>query len=159
MSEPVGPTGTAIGKTTDTGITPGFSDRLQVEQVDACHWRLLRSFSYNSAVAKARIIVPNGFVTDFASVPRLPLVFLVVGDMAQAAAVIHDWLYTTGVFPKAIADAVFYEAMRASGIDFFHAKLMYWGVAYGGGTAWAKHRSEIPNLFTATTTVNTRSEV
>jgi hypothetical protein len=128
-------------------IIPGFTDRLQVEQVDASHWRLLRAFSYDSAIAKARIIVPAGFVTDFASVPRLPLVFLVVGDMAQAAAVIHDWLYTTGIFAKAIADNVFYEAMRASGIDLFHAKMMYWGVAYGGGSAWANHRMHPDPLF------------
>lgn len=144
----------------ETGITPGFNDRLQVEQVDANHWRLLRPFRYNSAVANARIIVPNGFVTDFASVPRLPIVFLVVGDMAQASAVVHDWLYTTGIFPKNTADSVFYEAMRASGIGFFHARLMYWGVSYGGGAAWAAHRAvKVPVLFTAQTTVETRSEV
>lgn len=131
------------------GITPGFNDRLQVEQVDSTHWRLLSTFRYDSAVAQARIVVPAGFVTDFASVPRLPIAFLLFGDMAQAAAVIHDWLYTTGLFAKAIADSVFYEAMRASGIGFWRARVMYWGVAYGGGLAWAKHRADHdPNLFT-----------
>lgn len=128
-------------------IIPGFNDHLQVEQVDDAHWRLLRSFVYDSDVAKARIIVPNGFVTDFASVPRVPVAYWLFGGEAQAAAVIHDFLYTTGIFPKDVADSVFYEAMRASGIGLLRARFMYWGVSYGGGAAWAKHRSEIPKLF------------
>jgi hypothetical protein len=128
-------------------IKPGFNDKLQVEEVDETHWRLLRSFTYDSAVAGARIIVPNGFVTDFASVPRVPVAFWLFGDTAKSAAVIHDYLYTTGLFPKATADNVFYEAMRASGIGFFRARFMYWGVAYGGGVAWAGHRAVVPKLF------------
>jgi hypothetical protein len=128
-------------------VAAGFIDRLQVEQVDETHWRLLRSFDYDSAVAKARIIVPNGFVTDFASVPRVPVAYWLFGGTAQAAAVIHDWLYSTGIFPKDIADSVFYEAMRASGMGFLRARFMYWGVAYGGAAAWAKHRAEVPKLF------------
>jgi hypothetical protein len=129
-------------------IQPGFDSRLQVEQVDETHWRLLRSFTYNSDVAKARIIVPNGFVTDFASVPRVPVAYWLFGGEANAAAVIHDYLYTTGILPKSVADSVFYEAMRASGIGLLRARFMYWGVAYGGGVAWAAHRAVVPKLFT-----------
>jgi hypothetical protein len=129
-------------------IEAKFLTPLQVEQVDETHWRLLRSFTYDSAVVGARIVVPNGFVTDFASVPRVPVAYWLFGGEANAAAVIHDYLYTTGIFPKDTADGVFYEAMRASGIGFLRARFMYWGVAYGGGVAWAKHRAVVPKLFT-----------
>lgn len=130
-------------------IAPGFGDRLQVEEIDDSHWKLVKEFVYDSEVAHARISVPPGFVTDFASVPRVPVAFWLTGDTAHAAAVIHDWLYTTGLLPKATADSVFYEAMRASGIPFWRAKVMYWGVAYGGASAWAAHRADkIPHLFT-----------
>jgi hypothetical protein len=92
--------------------------------------------------------VPAGFVTDFASVPRVPVAFWLFGDTAHAAAVVHDWLYSTEIFPKDTADSVFYEAMRASGIGFWRARFMYWGVAYGGGAAWASHRAQVlPRLF------------
>jgi hypothetical protein len=129
-------------------IAPGFLAPLQIEQIDERHWRLLRAFTYDSEVAKARIVVPAGFVTDFASVPRVPVAYWLFGGTANAAAVIHDWLYTTGIFPKDTADSVFYEAMRASGIGFLRARFMYWGVAYGGGMAWAAHRAVVPKLFT-----------
>lgn len=129
-------------------IAPGFNDRLKVEQVDATHWRLLSEFRYDSDVADSRIIVPPGFVTDFASVPRVPVAFWLFGDTAHAAAVVHDWLYTTGIFPKETADSVFLEAMLASGMSRWRAYPMYLGVKFGGDTAWKEHRNNhSPDIF------------
>jgi hypothetical protein len=122
-------------------IKPEFLDPVKVEQVDAKNWRLLAELRYDSAVAKARIIVPAGFVTDFASVPRIPVAFWLVGDTAHAAAVIHDWLYTTGLFPKDVADDILFEAMVAAGTPAaWRRRLIYWGVKYGGAKAWNEHR-------------------
>ena len=42
------------------------------------------------------VCVPSGYVTDFASVPRLPLVFLVMGDTAHEAAGLHDYVCRGG---------------------------------------------------------------
>ena len=39
------------------------------------------------------IVVPAGFITDFASVPRLPFVYMFFGGVGDEAAVLHDWLY------------------------------------------------------------------
>lgn len=110
--------------------------QLRVEAVDDTHWRLLESFTYDSEVAKARITVPAGFVTDFASVPRLPLAFLLTGDTAHMAAVVHDFLYSIKIFPRETADAVFYEAMRATGVPAWRAYLMWLGVRVGGQIRW-----------------------
>lgn len=123
-------------------MLPTFPRRLRVEEIDDSHWRLLEDFAYDSAVAGARIIVPAGFVTDFASVPRVPVAYWLAGDTAHAAAVIHDYLYTTGLLSKAVADSIFYEAMVASGISRWRAYPMYLGVRFGGGIAWAQHRNE-----------------
>ena len=110
--------------------------QLRVEAIDDTHWRLLDTFTYDSEVAGARITVPAGFVTDFASVPRLPFVFLLTGDTAHMAAVIHDFLYTTKLFPRETADAVFYEAMRSTGVPRWRAWTMWLGVRVGGQAAW-----------------------
>jgi hypothetical protein len=125
-----------------------FKSTLKVEAVDDSHWRLLDRFIYDSDVAGERIIVPAGYVTDFASVPRIPIAYLLFGGRANAAATIHDWLYTTGIFPKCVADGVFYEAMRASGLRWDRAWWMWLGVAWGGGRAWRVCRANSnPNLF------------
>ena len=39
------------------------------------------------------IVVPAGFITDFASVPRLPFVYTLFGGVGDEAAVLRDLLY------------------------------------------------------------------
>jgi hypothetical protein len=98
-------------------------------------WRLLADLVYSSDLLKRQIRVPAGFVTDYASVPRLPLAFLVAGDTAHEAAVVHDWLYTTQEVPRDQADAVFKEAIGASDPSA-PAWLMWLAVRVGGGGSW-----------------------
>lgn len=107
-------------------------------------WSLLRRFGYYSDLLKANIWVPKGFVTDFASVPRIPLAFLLAGNSAHEAAVIHDWLYQTHKVGKveisrAMADDIFKEASLASNIAPWRASLMYWGVRIGGSAPYSHH--------------------
>jgi hypothetical protein len=104
------------------------------------YWTVLQPLIYDSDVACKVFIVPEGFVTDFASVPRLPLAFLLTGDQAHEAAVVHDFLYSRGVVDRATADAVFREAAVASGEPAWRATLMHWGVRMGGWIAWNNHR-------------------
>lgn len=125
-----------------------FKTTLKVEAIDDFHWRLLEQFIYDSDVAGQRIIVPAGYVTDFASVPRIPIAYLLFGGRANAAATIHDWLYTVGTLPKRVCDAVFYEAMRASKMRWWRAWWMWLGVALGGGRAWRECRKDDnPNVY------------
>lgn len=76
--------------------------------------------------------MPADFETDFASVPRLPVVFDLVGAYGHAAAVLHDWLYRTCLLPREEADRVFFNALRSSGIARWCAWLMWGGVRIGG---------------------------
>ena len=109
-----------------------FPSPLQAELLpDRKRWRLLAPFSY-LAPGHGLIKVPAGFETDFASVPRWPLTFALLGSYGHAAAVIHDWLYTTGELSRPEADLVFHEALRSSGIARWRAWLMWAGVRVGG---------------------------
>ena len=111
-----------------------YPDPLQVElQPDRTTWRLLAPFSY-LAPDHGLITVPAGFETDFASVPRWPLTFALLGSYGHAAAVIHDWLYTTAQLSRAAADRVFLSALRSSGIARWRAWLMWAGVRLGGAS-------------------------
>lgn len=103
-------------------------------------FQLLADVQYESDLLKGVVTVPVGYITDFSSVPRLPLAYLVAGATANEAAVIHDWLYTSKAhdgkaITRAMADAVFKEAIKASEDTQAPAWLMWLAVRVGGG-AW-----------------------
>lgn len=78
------------------------------------------------------VIVPDRFITDFASLPRWPSfirsVFIKNGKH-RPAAVVHDYLCRLGkAFPRRKADAIFLEAMKVVGVKRWHRRIMYWAV-------------------------------
>jgi hypothetical protein len=82
------------------------------------------------------VVVPSGYVTDFASIPRaVHFIISPFGKHAEAA-VIHDWLYALGT-PKdrkarRIADKAFVKALRLLEVSFLQRQIMYWAVRLGG---------------------------
>lgn len=100
-------------------------------------WRVKEDFRVS--VDFQLFVVPAGYVTDLASVPRVPFVYLVAGGRARKAAVIHDWLYGEQR-GKGFADNVFYYAMRREGISWPVAQLMYQAVAQFGTVAYDRKR-------------------
>lgn len=120
-----------------------FLDRLTVTEVDDKIFSVAyRPFRYQSDVAAQLITVPIGFYTDFASVPRLGLIYSMLGDCAHQPAVIHDWLYYAAITTKEVADLVLLEAMKVIGISAWRRYPIYWGVKFGGFYAWNTHRKE-----------------
>lgn len=115
----------------------GFQSKLQVELVDpdmSGVWRLLAPLVYQSDAAGQTFTVPAGFETDFASVPRIPLIYELTGNTSQEAATLHDWLYTTGTVSRSMADAVLKEASIATNVPRWRAWLMWAGVRIGGAS-------------------------
>lgn len=96
-------------------------------------WELKEPLSYLSGAAGRIITVHPGFRTDFASVPRLPLAYLLAGDTCHQAAALHDYLYHTGELSRAMADLVLYEAAGASGEAWWRRALIYAAVRVFGG--------------------------
>jgi hypothetical protein len=117
----------------------GFLTRCSLEcasDQDDGKWILSKALIYQSDVAGQTFVVPAGFQTDLASVPRLPVIYLLTGDTSSAAAVVHDWLYSSHVVPRAMADAVLKEASQATGVPGWRRWLMWAGVRLGGGSHW-----------------------
>lgn len=121
-------------------------------------WVLLRDFQYDSDLM-GRITVPEGFVTDLGSVPRLPFAYLIAGNRFPAPAVVHDYLYQHPDFEdRALADAVLHEAtgVEAPGYGIesesgIIRSLAWGGVRVGGWSPWNSHRPEKLNpIWTAT---------
>lgn len=114
-----------------------FHFPLRVEQVDAETWRLTALLVFVSARYQTTIIVPEGAVTDFASVPRIPLAYWLFAGVGQAAAVVHDWMYRVDTnVPRDVADNIFLEAMEACGVSAWRRLPMYWTVRAFGGSRY-----------------------
>lgn len=83
------------------------------------------------------IVVPRGFRTDFASIPRVFRVALDPANDVAPAALVHDFLYTCGQFEeRALADRVFLDALRANGVGWIRARTMWAAVRLAGGSRY-----------------------
>lgn len=128
-------------------MSSSFTAALTVTQLADGRWRTERAIDYftdcqeNELPLEVRCAacysVPEGFVTDFASIPRL--FWTVIGHPAgryAQAAVLHDCLYSTGAAKRAEADRIFREAMAVLGVPGWQRWLMWAGVRIGGGLAY-----------------------
>ena len=99
-------------------------------------WRLTQPLIYDSDVAKQVIVVPSGFVTDLASVPRVPIAFMLAGATSNEASVVHDFLYTSHIVDRETADAVLREASAVTGVPAWRRGIMWAAVRAFGGSHW-----------------------
>ena len=99
------------------------------------NWTLVEDFKEEVEVPEkglVEIIVPKGFRTDLASVPR-PFWSIIppMGRYSQAA-VIHDYLCTNRQFPSNVTHKIFYDLMLKYDTYPRKAKLMYTAVKWFG---------------------------
>lgn len=85
------------------------------------------------------ILVPSGFISDYASVPRLFWRLIPRRGPYNKAAFIHDFLYVIQRVPRYIADLVFLFAMRALGVVELTARVMFRAVRAGGWFGWRRN--------------------
>jgi hypothetical protein len=118
-----------------------FFTELKVQKTYPDGWLLTEPLTYVTHNGRT-ITVPAGFQTDFASVPRLPLIFVLMGDTNHRAAVIHDYLYSTKEVSRKEADSIFVEAME--GPKSIQSRLMYLGVRLFGSLRWNQREAPEP---------------
>jgi len=139
-----------------------FLTPLHVEPIGPDRWRLVQPLVYASDLLDGQVTIPEGWETDFESIPRwLPTLYAVLYGSAHEAAVIHDWAYTYAAFcvvtPHGIehrvpisrseGDALLDEAMRTpkrphpeNQAPTWKAYAVWLGVRAFGWLAWARHR-------------------
>ena len=105
-------------------------------------WRVYKSFEYHVGTypSKTIIYVPVGFVTDFASIPRIFWPFISPIDDHGKAAVIHDYIYTIRYDKKSVCDKIYLEALIVLKVSRWKQVLLYNGVKYLGWYRWIKCR-------------------
>lgn len=127
-----------------------FLSKIQVARFagDKGEWTLTAPLIYQGN--QDRFIVPKGFKTDFASIPRIFFVLFPKNGNYDAAAIVHDWLYVTQPMvhgPKWTrsrmpitrrdADGIFRRIMKELGVRCVRRNLMYLAVRIGGWYGWA----------------------
>lgn len=121
-----------------------FTDPLIVCPLkDGKSWALISHFHYDVGEENSgeRISVEPGFVTDFASVPKLFWWFFPSWGRYGNAAVIHDWLYWTQFkqYPRKRADDIFLEGMECLEVGWLTRNALYYAVRIVGGLSWNKN--------------------
>ena len=91
------------------------------------------------------VVVPEGFVTDFASIPRVFYSLLKPDDEYAAAAVIHDYMYWDQSTSRAEADLIFKYAMKDLDVGGVTTAAIYNAVRVFGGIAWKQNAVQKSN--------------
>jgi len=119
-----------------------FDAKLQVQR-DNCHkWKLLAPAIYRAAlpvpggVSSVEFTIPKGFVTDWASVPRLLQSFIPRTGQWDEAAALHDLFCEAlnkgaPIVDSRTADKLFEKVMKEAGVGVVRRKLMWAGVRFG----------------------------
>lgn len=124
-------------------LPAAFLTRLRLEEhvVDGYslprEWVLLGPLVYRAADGTV-YIVPKGFVTDLASIPRPLRGLIETNDASRAPAVLHDYLYCLQLETRQRADALFREALQVRHVPPFRRNLMWSAVRTAGWIYWNK---------------------
>jgi len=121
-----------------------FLTELTLENLNDKYWKLIQSLLYKSDILQCVVEIPFNFITDLASVPRIPIAYWFWGGRVHREAVLHDYLYRIDSIPVvsfSIANKVFLEAMKARGKTFYVRYPMYTGVVIGGQSSY--HKKEV----------------
>lgn len=121
-----------------------FLTKLDVVQVESetnegrGTWQLHSPLTYQSDLL-GKVEVPAGFTTDFASVPRVPIIFAIAGDRGDLAAAVHDYLYDKTCnlsVTRKQADLLFKEALLAQKVPSWISWGMYFAVRAFASKHW-----------------------
>lgn len=106
-----------------------FDSRLLIEEDGPGYWRVARVLTYKGNTDT--FVIPVGFRTDLASVPRIFWVVLPPFGAYQRAAVIHDFLCRQPDVSYKDADGIFRRILLEEGVPPRTAQVLYLGVRTG----------------------------
>ena len=108
--------------------------------VDMDFFALLSPVGWTPKAYKRKAItVPRGFVTDFASVPRLFWsIFPPIGRYGYAA-LFHDYVYWQQIGTRNEADLVFRDTMDELEVPAWKRAVLFWAVRLFGFIAWRQN--------------------
>lgn len=101
-------------------------------------WEVIQPLHYLTADGDL-IVVPVGYRTDLASVPRMArMIVNPAHPQIRRSAVVHDYMYSdlTHMFTRAEADNLFRASLLEDGMSSHLAWLVWMAVRVGGRGNW-----------------------
>lgn len=83
------------------------------------------------------IMVPEGFLSDLSSIPRVLQNVLPKTGLHDGPSIIHDWCYVyKWRHNRKACDYMFLRAMEVAGVHWFRRFILWAGVRIGGWVPW-----------------------
>lgn len=119
----------------------GFKTFAVIEHVpDRSRWIVQKPLQYLSP-DNLSVVVPQGFETDLASIPRLFWALIPKSDKhIVEGSIVHDYLYT-GAMPsvtRAVADRTLRQACKDMGAPGWYSWGVWAAVRIGGHWSWVR---------------------
>jgi len=120
-----------------------YNDLPEVQpQPDGKTWKLFGVWLVN-VFQLGELEIPDGFIFDFASIPRVARWWRSPATgKHRLAAIVHDYLYNTKQCKRKKADEIFYWCLQQDGVPKWEAYLMYLAVRSGGWVAWNNNNKD-----------------
>lgn len=93
----------------------------------------------HQAATYSPVRVPIGFVTDFASIPRVFWTLIPPDSRYSYAAIVHDYLYWEQYLSRETSDNIFKFLMEDFKINTVTVNAIYSAVRLAGGFAWEEN--------------------
>jgi hypothetical protein len=123
----------------EDGITDMFPDgNPDIRQIgdDGLTYRLMRDWRVR--YAGREIVIPAGFESDWASVPRW-LWWIIPPHQYPAASLLHDFLYASEYLKRDWCDRAFRHALLERGASNAYADVCFVAVRSCGWWVWMRH--------------------
>jgi hypothetical protein len=105
---------------------------------DGNYWYMLQDLEWLSADTHT-VVIPIGFVTDFASIPRPIWWLLPKWGKYGLPGVLHDYLYWSQHVNRKTADGYLREAMADLKVPMWQKQVIWAAVRAFGGVAWSNN--------------------
>lgn len=104
-----------------------------------------RTYRLTEGMSHPRGVVPEGYITDGASVPRIFWPIFPHDGASFPSALIHDrdYSHNPSNCTRKQADVEFLKNMEACGLGWLHRHTIYRAVRIGAGGTWRKYRKEL----------------
>lgn len=109
---------------------------------DGKNWIVREPLVYRIGVSNDRVVVPVGFVTDFASIPPALQSIIQANGPYILPAVVHDYLYWKQTCTRAQADKILLLGMIENNVREIHRVAIHDAVVVAGGFAWDDNARE-----------------
>jgi len=120
----------------------------------------LDQFQFTEFYTTPEVTIPEGFITDGASVPRWLQGLYPSYYKYFPAAAVHDYMYGSGLYDRAVCDALFRDNMRHRlGLSWRYWWVMWAGVRLGGASRFTQRKAEGNPVVAVTDTPITDTEL